>query len=154
MSFASADGGEGSIQSDSADLRHDASANASYLKTFNDAYFLEGDTDAEKVFVLVPSRMKNSSSFTWLFDSIKTTDPAGYTVPSTAVLWYDCDGSSGGFHFRHSGNADVLYGDGHVMARKPASLLYEYLKNGASANGFLTSSGLYRLADRSQHAVF
>ena len=131
-----------------------ASANASYLKTFNDAYFLEGGTDAEKVFVLVPSRMKNSSSFTWLFDSIKTTDPAGYTVPSTAVLWYDYDGSSGGFHFRHSGNADVLYGDGHVMARKPASLLYEYLKNGASANGFLTSSGVYRLADRSQHAVF
>ena len=106
------------------------------------------------MFVLVPSRMKNSSSFTWLFDSIKTTDPAGYTVPSTAVLWYDYDGSSGGFHFRHSGNADVLYGDGHAMARNPASLLYEYLKNGASANGYLTSSGAYRLADRSQHAVF
>lgn len=131
-----------------------ASANASYQKTFNNAYFLEGDTDATKVFVLVPSRMKNSSSFTWLFDSIKTTDPAGYTVPSTAVLWYDYDGSSGGFHFRHSGNADVLYGDGHAMARNPASLLYEYLKNGASANGYLTSSGAYRFADRSQHAVF
>ena len=122
-----------------------ASAEANFLAVFGNAYFLKRDNELAR-FMLQYSRLKNGSSFPVLFDSVNVTNSnsRGFAVGASTM---DKTDDTKGLHFRHTNQINVLYGDGHVSGKKPASFRNDMLNCKAGATLYLCNPNVYRQED-------
>lgn len=120
-------------------------AEPNFLAVFGDAYFTKRD-DGLARFMLQYSRLKNGSNFPVLFDSVDVTksNTRGFAVGANIM---DRTDGTRGLHFRHVNQINVLYGDGHVASKKPASFRSDMIKCKAGANSYLTHPNVYRQED-------
>ena len=119
-----------------------ASAETAVLGFFGNGYFLKRD-DGLARFILQYSKLKNGSSFPVLFDSVhvNTSRTRGFAV---GVGLMDDFNNKLGLHFRHLGQINVLYGDGHVQNKKPGVFRSDMLNCKAGADKYLTHANVYR----------
>ena len=118
-----------------------------YQKNFNNAYKLVTVSESEKYMVLNLPGLRHASMFPICFDTIDTT------TGRSALQMNDKSGKIG-FHFRHGGNANLLYADGHSGGKNPRVLWNEFVRNKAPLNSFLTHPLVYRLNNYKLNYVF
>jgi len=113
-----------------------------YMKTFGNAYFVHQLSASEIYFLLMYSKLKDSSKYPVVFDTIDVTKSTSKGMMISAGIMNTSDGSLG-FHFRHSRKAGVLYGDGHVQSRSPGEFRGEFKAANCTHNSML-SANVYR----------
>lgn len=115
---------------------------AEYIKTFGNAYYVHQISASEIYFLLMYSKLKNSSKYPVIFDTVDVTKSTSKSMLISAGIMDNNDGSIG-FHFRHSNRAGVLYGDGHVQSRAPGEFRAEF-QNANCTSAKMISTNVYR----------
>ena len=106
-----------------------------YSASFNNAFVVDTEPDR---WLVIYKRMKNPSKAAILHElSRKNSD--GRLLPYTTYM-----DTVGMLHFRHNGQTNVLYGDGHVEAKKPLAYLSDMLQ---FKTGYLRTSLRYYLGE-------
>jgi len=118
-------------------------AEAAFQRFFGNGYFLKKD-DGLNRFILQYSKLKNGSSFPVLLDTVhvNTSRTRGFAV--SASILDDYSSNKLGLHFRHLGQINVLYGDGHAQNKKPGMFRRDMHNCGAGAATYLTHPNVYR----------
>ncbi len=123
-----------------------AGTESDFLTSFGNAYYLDAST-ATKYMTYISARLKHSSSFPVLFDTVSTAD-------GRSAQLLDSTSGSCGFHFRHVNMNSLLWGDGHSSLQSPRELRKKLLDFGAHPSGYLAAPLVYRMADYTQYYPF
>lgn len=124
-----------------------ASCDLPYQANFNSAYTTTIYTSTSMYMTLMLPRLKKASDFAWLFDTVIVANGC------SAMMMNDLSGTLG-FHFRHGGKANILYGDGHVTGMRPRELYQQFRANNAPDKSYLTHQSVYRMSPPSLNFIF